>query len=61
MQIDDVGRRQNNPMVSGETGSIDGTGLDGRPYIGVRLSDSLFFDTRAAWGTSTTTSPSRTT
>lgn len=53
VQIDDTSEDiKNNPMVSGETGSIDGTGWMVGPYIGVRLSDSLFFDTRAAWGTS---------
>ncbi len=53
VQVDDTTEDiKNNPLVSGERGSIDGTGWMAGPYIGVRLSDKLFFDARAAWGTS---------
>ena len=39
----------NDPTVRGE---IDGTGWMAEPYIGLQLTDFLFFDARAAWGTS---------
>lgn len=53
VQIDDTTEDiKNNPLVSGERGKIDGTGWMAGPYIGVRLTDKLFFDARAAWGTS---------
>jgi len=53
VQIDDTTEDiKINPLVSGERGKIDGTGWMAGPYIGVRLTDKLFFDARAAWGTS---------
>ena len=33
-------------------GNIDGTGWMAGPYVGLKLTDYLFFDARAAWGTS---------
>jgi hypothetical protein len=33
-------------------GTVEGTGWMAGPYIGVRLRENLFFDARAAWGTS---------
>ncbi len=53
VQIDDTSEDiKNNPQVAGERGKIDGTGWMAGPYVGVRLTDKLFFDARAAWGTS---------
>jgi len=34
------------------TGSVDGRGWMAGPYIGIKLTDHLIFDARAAWGTS---------
>lgn len=33
-------------------GSVDGRGWMAGPYIGIKLTDNLVFDARAAWGTS---------
>ncbi|HUV64678.1 MAG TPA: autotransporter outer membrane beta-barrel domain-containing protein [Sedimentisphaerales bacterium] len=48
-QLDWTDEEINDPTVRGE---IDGTGWLAGPYIGLRLTDFLFFDARAAWGTS---------
>ncbi|MEZ5875441.1 MAG: autotransporter domain-containing protein [Hyphomicrobiales bacterium] len=49
VQVDNTEEDIDDPSVNGE---IDGTGWMAGPYIGVRLSDFLFFDARGAWGTS---------
>ncbi|HUV66393.1 MAG TPA: autotransporter domain-containing protein [Sedimentisphaerales bacterium] len=48
-QLDWTDEDINDPSVRGE---IDGTGWMAGPYIGLQLTDFLFFDARAAWGTS---------
>ena len=51
VQVDDT-TEDLNQALNNERGSIDGTGWMAGPYIGIRLRDNLFFDARAAWGTS---------
>lgn len=34
------------------TGTVDGRGWMAGPYIGIKLTDNIIFDARAAWGTS---------
>ncbi len=48
-QVDWTDEAVNDPSVRGE---IDGTGWMAGPYIGLQFTDFLFFDARAAWGTS---------
>ncbi len=49
VQYDDTDESIDDPDL---TGSISGRGWMAGPYIGVRLADNLYFDARAAWGTS---------
>ncbi|MCP4780619.1 MAG: autotransporter outer membrane beta-barrel domain-containing protein, partial [Hyphomicrobium sp.] len=49
IQVDDTKEDING---SDRTGEIDGTGWMVGPYFGAKLSESLFFDARAAWGQS---------
>ncbi len=48
-QVDDTEEDIDDPDRRGE---IDGTGWMVGPYVGVRLTNTLFFDARAAWGES---------
>jgi len=48
-QIDDTREDLDDPTLKGE---VEGTGWMAGPYIGIRLSDNLYFDARAAWGQS---------
>lgn len=49
VQVDDT--REDVANV-GLTGEVEGTGWMAGPYIGIKLADNLFFDARAAYGTS---------
>lgn len=49
VQIDDTKEDVKN---AGLTGEVEGTGWMAGPYIGIKLADNLFFDARAAYGTS---------
>jgi len=49
VQIDDTKEDIDDPSL---VGRIEGTGWMVGPYIGIRLTDNLFFDARAAWGQS---------
>lgn len=49
VQIDDTEEDIDDPSL---TGKIEGTGWMAGPYIGIRITDNLFFDARAAWGQS---------
>ncbi len=49
VQIDDTDEDIDDPSL---VGKIEGTGWMVGPYIGIRLTDNLFFDARAAWGQS---------
>jgi hypothetical protein len=49
VQIDDTKEDVGDPNL---TGTVDGIGWMAGPYLGVKLADNLFFDTRAAWGQS---------
>jgi outer membrane autotransporter protein len=49
VQVDDTTEDIDDPSLKGR---IEGTGWMAGPYVGVRLSDDLFFDARAAWGQS---------
>ncbi len=49
VQVDDTREDVVDPTLTGE---VEGTGWMVGPYIGIRLSDNLFFDARAAWGRS---------
>lgn len=49
VQIDDTREAVEDPTLIGE---VDGTGWMAGPYIGIRLTNNLFFDARAAWGRS---------
>jgi hypothetical protein len=48
-QVDFTDEDINSSTVRGQA---DGTGWMAGPYIGLKLTDYLFFDARAAWGTS---------
>ena len=49
IQVDDTREDIEDPTLNGE---VEGTGWMAGPYIGIRLSDSLYLDARAAWGRS---------
>lgn len=49
VQVDDTREDIDDPTLLGE---VEGTGWMAGPYIGIRLTGTLYFDARAAWGTS---------
>lgn len=49
VQFDDTSEDVEDPTLLGE---VEGTGWMAGPYIGIRLTDSVYFDARAAWGRS---------
>lgn len=49
VQVDDTKEDVVNPDL---TGTVEGTGWMVGPYVGIKLADNVFFDTRAAWGQS---------
>ncbi|MBU1211875.1 MAG: autotransporter domain-containing protein [Alphaproteobacteria bacterium] len=49
VQVDDTRENIDDPTLLGE---VEGTGWMAGPYIGIKLTDTLYFDARAAWGTS---------
>jgi len=49
VQVDDTREDIDDPTLLGE---VEGTGWMVGPYIGIKLTDTLYFDARAAWGTS---------
>ncbi len=49
VQVDDTREDIDDPTLLGE---VEGTGWMAGPYLGIRLTDTLYFDARAAWGTS---------
>ncbi len=50
VQLDRTIENVNNPDL---WGGISGTGWMAGPYVGAKLTDTLYFDARAAWGQST--------